>query len=384
MIRISLDFLEKGHLHQLDRYLSPETQSIALEVIFWALSYTLFVQIFSHVLRKVYRRTKIWNYARQREGVFLGNGRDDAVLLTCLGIHHGFAAYLMYKGLTTNHPNTWRHGFLVETGFEVSDYVALILGIYPYAKHDGFKDDIKVALVVHHIPGIVLSVFVMGCGLYKNSHMQKICLCLLGGAFVSCLSTVFTYALNFQTQMTQVAIAFNINAGFFLWCRWYIYPIESIALLKDVHADPALNDGILLYLLYAGGILMAIFNLGICADVLPKCVRYIKRAIDGVTPIETKPVPSSRDSMLYRSGAGGGGNGGRRRSSILVAVDSVSPVSSKARRLSMTTIMGMNAVEDVVQTSKNEDDGDEDLDQDDLAALHRTVSSMGDNDKKDR
>jgi len=184
--------------------------------------------------------------------------------------------------------------------------------------------------------------------------------------------------------MTQAAIAFNINIGFFFWCRWYIYPIESIALLKDVRADPALNDGILVYLLYAGGILMAIFNLGICADALPKCVRYIKRAMDGVTPIETEAVPSSRDSVLYRSGAGGGGNGGRRRSSILVAVDSVNPVSSKARRLSMTILMGMNAVEDLVQTSKNDDDEDEDLDQDDLAALDRTVSSMGDSRKKDR
>jgi len=173
MVRISLDFLEKGHLHQLDGYLSPETQSIALEVIFWALSYTLFVQIFSRVIRNVYRRTKIWNYARQREGVFLGNGRDDAVLLTCLGIHHGFAAYLMYKGMTTNRPNTWRHGFLVETGFEVSDYVAIILGIYPFAKHDGFKDDIKLALVAHHVPGVVLSVFVMETGAYTKIDTCK-------------------------------------------------------------------------------------------------------------------------------------------------------------------------------------------------------------------
>lgn len=122
---------------------------------------------------------------------------------------------------------------------------------------------------------------------------------------------------------------------------------------------------------------MAIFNLGICADALPKCVRYIKRAMDGVTPIETEAVPSSRDSVLYRRGAGGGGNGCRRRSSILLlAVDSVNPVSSKARRLSMTILMGMNAVEDLVQTSKSDDDGDEDLDQDDLAALNRTVKAV--------
>jgi len=129
---INLDFLENRHIPQLDGYLNPSTQSIAIEVLFWSLCYTVFVQIFSRVLRYVYRQTNIWNYAKQREGIFLGNGRDDAVLLTCLGIHHGFAAYLMFVGLMNEDPNLWKHGFLLEAGFETADYIAVVLNIFPY------------------------------------------------------------------------------------------------------------------------------------------------------------------------------------------------------------------------------------------------------------
>lgn len=129
---INLDFLEDRHISILDGYISPSTQSIAIEVLFWSLCYTVFVQIFSRMLRHVYRQTNIWNYAKKREGIFLGNGRDDAVLLSCLGLHHGFAAYLMYAGLMNEDPNLWKHGFLLEAGFETADYIAVMLNIFPY------------------------------------------------------------------------------------------------------------------------------------------------------------------------------------------------------------------------------------------------------------
>ena len=214
---ISLDFLEDIHISQLDGYLNPSTQSIAIEVIFWTIVYTVFVQIFSRMLRYVYRQTNIWNYAKQREGIFLGNGRDDAVLLTCLGVHHGFAAYLMYVGLMNEDPNLWKHGFLLEAGFEVADYIAVMLNIFPYSYYDGFRADVKPVLIVHHIPGFVLSFFVMDSGLYQNVHMQKICLALLGGAFFSCIFTVYIYSLNPDKQMTQAAIGGYIQLNHLLF-----------------------------------------------------------------------------------------------------------------------------------------------------------------------
>lgn len=93
-------FLEEARIPFLDGFgIDGEAQSIVFEAAFWSIAYLLYVQIFSRVLRHLFRRTKIWEQAHQRIGVFLGNGRDDAVLMTCLGIHHGSAAILMYFGI---------------------------------------------------------------------------------------------------------------------------------------------------------------------------------------------------------------------------------------------------------------------------------------------
>ena len=178
----------------------------------------------------------------------------------------------------------------------------MLIKTYPYAKHDGMKDNIKVASFLHHIPGISLALLVMETGLYKNIHMQTIVLALLGGAFVSCLCCVVICSMSFETQMPLVALLFNANAAFFAFCRWWVYPREALALLDDVHNDPELNGGILLKLLYAGGVLMSLFNLGVSIDLAPKCVRHIKRAFDGTTLIDTELVPRSRDECMYVRG----------------------------------------------------------------------------------
>lgn len=378
-----LTFLEEARIPFLDGFgIDGEAQSILFEAAFWSIAYLLYVQVFSRVLRHLFRKTPIYHRARERAGVFLGNGRDDAVLMACLGVHHGSAALLMALGIELGLPNLWRHGYLIETGFEVMDLVSMLVKTYPYAKCDGMKDDIKCALFLHHIPGISLALLVMETGLYENIHMQTIVLALLGGALVSCLCCVVLYSMSFETQMPLVALVFNVNVGFFVFCRWWVYPREALALLDDVHNDPELNGGILLKLLYAGGVLMSLFNLGVSIDLMPKCVRYIKRAFDGATLIDTEPVPRSRDSILY-------GKPGGRRSSIMMAVDAINPTAEKGRRSSFATIMGLNAIDDVLRTEKETKDKrhsaptlsgvlekDDDLDEDDLAALNRTISSM--------
>lgn len=383
-------FLEEARIPFLHAFgIDEEAQSILFEAAFWSLAYLLYVQVFSRVLRHVFRKTKIWEQAHQRIGVLLGNGRDDAVLMTCLGIHHGSAAILMFYGIEWGMPSLWRHGYLIETGFEIADLLSMLIKTYPYAKHDGMKDDIKVALFLHHLPGISLALLVMETGLYKNIHMQTIVLALLGGALVSCLCCVILYSMSFETQMPLVALFFNTNVGFFFFCRWWVYPRESFALLEDVHNDPGLNDGgILLKLLYGGGILMGLFNLGVSFDLMPKCVRYIKRAFDGTTLIDTDPIPRSRDSVLY-------GKPGSRRSSVMMAMDAVNPVAGKDRRSSLATIMGLNAIDDILRTEKETKakrhsapalsgvlEEDDDLDEDDIAALNRTISTMSAGGKK--
>ena len=128
---------------------------------------------------------------------------------------------------------------------------------------------------------------------------------------------------------------------------------------------------------------MSLFNIGVSIDLVPKCVRYIKRAFDGTTLIDTEPIPRSRDSVLY-------GKPGSRRSSVMMAVDAVNPAAGKGRRSSLATIMGLNAIDDVLRTEKETKDKrhsaptptlsgvleEDDLDEDDMAALNRTISSM--------
>lgn len=377
-------FLEEARIPFLDGFgVGDEAQSILFEAAFWAMAFLIYIQIFSRVLRYLYRKTTIWQRAHQRIGVFLGNGRDDAVLMTCMGLHHGLAALLMYIGIERGVPILWRHGYLIETGYEIMDIISMIIKQYPYAKHDGMKDDIKVALFLHHIPGISLALLVMETGLYKNVHMQTIVLALLGGALVSCLCCVILYAMSFQTQMPLVAILFNINVGFFLFCRWWVYPRESFALLEDVRDEPELNGGFLLKLLYGGGVLMTMFNLGVSVDLIPQCVRYIKRAFDGTTLINTEPIPRSRDSVLF-------GKPGSRRSSLVMAMDAINPVAGEGRRSSIATIMGLNAIEDVIRTEIETkvkrhstpnspgvpEEDVSDLTREDLAALNTTISNM--------
>lgn len=55
-------------------------------------------------------------------------------------------------------PMLWRRGYLIETGFEVADIIAMIFKIYPYASHDGMKDELKPALVVHHVSRIRIAI----------------------------------------------------------------------------------------------------------------------------------------------------------------------------------------------------------------------------------
>lgn len=91
----SFQFLEEIRIPALDGILSPENQSLGAEAIFWTLAYMAYAQVFSRVIRAVYRKSSIWTHAHKRGGVFCGNGRDDAVMLTVCGVHHISAAYVM-------------------------------------------------------------------------------------------------------------------------------------------------------------------------------------------------------------------------------------------------------------------------------------------------
>lgn len=269
------------------------------------------------------------------------------------------------------------------------------------------------------LPGTLLGPFLLESELYENPHLQAIVICLLLGAAVSLIVAIYTYGLDFSTHRdtAKATVVFALNMAFFVYCRWFIFPREALALLADVRNNPALNEQHpwAMKMLYTGGAVFCVFNAGILGDSIPKLFRYIKRCRDGVTPMEDKPVPSSRDSIMMKkdSQGGGGANDGRRRSSLfLLMVDTFTdgqPVGKDRRARSsfslssFSTVIGMNTIEDVTRvqglatmlestsfgtkdghadSSVSETHDDSDLDAEDEAAILGTLAAMSAEHKK--
>jgi len=369
MISLSfLDFLLEASIPALDGYISEKSQSILFEVLFWEVIYLLYSAVFSRILRFGISKTDFWKGdVKERSGIFCSNAQDDTILMIVLATHHLIAGLMCYTGARTNNPDAWRHGYLLETGFEVADIVALSIGLYPYAL-DNIKPDIKVALVFHHLPGILFSGLILNANFHHNEHLQEIAIWLLVGASFSCVNAVFIYNLSLDTQMPLATVAYCLNIAFFVYCRFWVFPIESYLLIKDVQNDPELAGSLAAKCLSFAGGFLGLFGVGVLLDAIPKMWRYIKRTFDGVTPIDYDDVPLSREDRMKR-----------RRSSVMMALDFVDE-KNKRRRSSFATIMGMNAIEDL---HKLEVEAEGDIDINDLKALNETLNKMQDSFKKD-
>jgi hypothetical protein len=46
-------------------------------------------------VRAIYRKLPLWNRCHKIEGIFCESGRDDAVFLTTIGLHHTAGGVLM-------------------------------------------------------------------------------------------------------------------------------------------------------------------------------------------------------------------------------------------------------------------------------------------------
>lgn len=259
----------------------------------------------------------------------------------------------MVFGQLYDDPVMWRHGYLLETGFEIADLLALALHMYPY-RHEGMKPDLKVALVFHHLPGISLAAFVLEAGLHYNEHMRAIGIWLLLGACASCFSGLYMYSLSVETHMKQMAAILIANFAFFFYCRFYEFPKHSYYLIQDVQSSKEFEGTIILKLLYFGATALTLFNVGILADLLPKTIRYVKRAVDGVTPLEIEAVPKSREDRMKR-----------RRSSLMMTMDTFKQVR---RRSSFETVL--QVAETLARVTE------EDIPEEDLAALTASVAKF--------
>jgi hypothetical protein len=131
-------------------------------------------------------------------------------------VHHGVAGAMMMLGVLHDDPILWRHGYLLESGYEIADLFSIFFNLYPY-RQDGMKPEIKIALIFHHLPGILLSAFVLEADLHYNTHLREIGMWLLLGACQSCVGGVFIYCLNFELFL------FGADSWSFLEKRTYSF-----------------------------------------------------------------------------------------------------------------------------------------------------------------
>jgi hypothetical protein len=284
--------------------LSGPTQSLLAEALLWTIAVLLYANYASQLVRRQARTLPYWTRAKMRGGILCGNGQDDSVLLLLWAVHHGVAGAMMLVGLQRSDPVLWRHGYLLEVGYEVADTVAAFLPLYPY-RMEGIKPEIRVAFLLHHSCGTLLAYPILSTVLGTNEHIQAIAMWLLLGASFSCFCGCLIYMLDLDRSMKVATLAFVTNAAFYMYCRFYQFPRHSYELLQDVQHRYSPNDfggmqvGTVLHCLHAGLVSMMLFNVGVASDLVPKMVRYILRALDGTTPLDSDKVPKSRDSIHW-------------------------------------------------------------------------------------
>jgi hypothetical protein len=303
-----LDFLLEARCSAIlrlscDAFLSHESQSILIEILFWSILFLLYATPASNFFRALLsqKAASFWKGPiKDRCGVVAANAQDDCILVLTNALHHGAAGLLCAWGARTKDANLWRHGYLLEVGFEMADLVAMVIPTYPY-RWDNVKKDIQIATFFHHLPGIFFpGLLLRNSSLYQNEHLQEISIWLLLGASFSLFSIFLIYTRDANTQMVQTSFLFFANFFFFLYCRFYVFIKESRQLIHDIEADKEVEGTIAAKCLYFYGGFICLFNFGMLADVIPKGYRMVLRTWDGVTPLDddTVEVPPAREHRL--------------------------------------------------------------------------------------
>mmetsp|Transcript_4229 Transcript_4229/g.4959 ORF Transcript_4229/g.4959 Transcript_4229/m.4959 type:complete len:305 (-) Transcript_4229:102-1016(-) len=288
--------LELAQIPALDRTLTVAQQSILFEIGFWCFAYAIFANICSRLIRVIYSKCSFWEQCKKRSGIFAQNAQDDCIVLSILALHHGFGGTLMLLGSFYGDSMLWRHGYLVETGFEVYDLIAMVFYMFPYTEY--LKPEIRVVMAFHHIPGICLSMIILTSDLGKNHHLHMIGGCLLFAGGVSCAAGLYVHSLDFKKQMWQAIIGQIVNALFYIAARFIVYPIEVYGIYNDMvqggYSDFEVKS------VAVGTLMMGVFNVVLLPDILSKCYRYTVKAINNDTAPLEKDVPLSKEDRMRK------------------------------------------------------------------------------------
>lgn len=276
--------------------ISAVNQSVLLEATFWTILYIFFVNSFSVFLRSVYKPLPLWKLSKKRSGTFCFNAQDDTILLSIFVVHHGTAAAMMIYGHFKSNPAIFRHGYLWEMGFELGDTLAYILNWYPF-RHEGMRPSMTLALMCHHIAGILLLGTVIDASLYYNPHLRALAIWLLVSACGASGLGVYSYSLNLQTQLMMAVVGSYLATIWYYYLRLYLFLKESLYLIGDIASsdgelDKAKNSLALIYLYVAA---VTFFNLVLATEWIPTTISATMRLIDGKTSLESKAVHLSRE-----------------------------------------------------------------------------------------
>lgn len=278
--------------------LSDNSLAIVLEVTFWGALVHLYKLISNNLLRSHFSKKEFWNEGKgikTRGGIFLGNAQDDIVLMIITGVHHLTAGLICAYGSFYQNTDIWRHGYLLEVGFEVADLLAIIFKAYPHRKWDNVKPDVQAGMIFHHLPGILVSGLILNADLHYNGHIQALAMWMLLGGAGSLFAIAYLHLLDLTENITQATAFVYLNMAFFFFARWYIFPMEAYNVIQDVQANPSLAGTWSATLLSAAGICLGLFNTAMLVDLIPKTARYTMRMLDGVTPVDSDEVPPSWD-----------------------------------------------------------------------------------------
>lgn len=120
-------------------------------------------------------------------------------------------------------------------------------------------------------------------------------LLLVGG--ISLLCAFYIGTLDFDKDMKKAAIVNTTNIVCFIYARFIQFPYHSYYLMKDIRADRHSTLVVGLFSVYF--IFMSIYNLGVLSELLPQGIRYILRAMNGVTAADDGPqVPPPKEGKM--------------------------------------------------------------------------------------
>lgn len=214
---------------------------------------------------------------QHRKGIIVTDAQGDYVFMFILSSHHTVAGLLMIMGSTFNMPELWNRGYLIEAGYEVGDLVAMYLRSYPY-HNNKIKQELRYALVFHHLPGLLLPFYLFQSGLNENNNVQNIAAWMVMNAALGAVAQAYIHTLDFTKDMVKAAMVNNCNAAFLLYSRFYVFPQNSFELIEHIRTTESISSDPAHYMIYAIGAFLFVFNLAILGEFVVKTYKYNKLA----------------------------------------------------------------------------------------------------------